>query len=207
MKKFIIGFMALAVGIAIFSMSYPLHAKKLKVGSAAPEFTLTDIDGKKHSLSDYQGKYVVLEWVNHGCPYVKKHYDTGNMQALQNEIVDKETVWLSICSSAKGRQGNLSIDEWKEVNKEKKVQSSIVLLDPKGKIGKKYGAKTTPHMYVINPEGKLIYNGAIDDRPSADKADIVGAKNYVQAALKESKEGKEVSNPSTRPYGCSVKYK
>jgi peroxiredoxin len=165
------------------------------------------VDGQKRSLQDFKGKYVVLEWVNHGCPFVKKHYDSGNMQALQKELTGQGAVWLSICSSAEGKQGNMTPAEWKTALAEKKVAATATLLDPEGTVGKTYGAKTTPHMYLIGPDGKLLYKGAIDDRPSTDKADVNGAKNYVRAAFLEAKEGKPVSESDTQAYGCSVKYK
>lgn len=178
----------------------------VKTGSAAPDFTLTDINGKSHSLSSFKGKYVVLEWVNHGCPFVKKHYETGNMQALQNEFTGKQVVWLSIASSAKGKEGYMTAAEWNAANAEHKSAATAVLLDEKGKVGKTYGAKTTPHMYIVNPDGILIYQGAIDDKASTNKGDVKGAKNYVRQALNESMAGKPVSTATTEAYGCSVKY-
>jgi peroxiredoxin len=183
------------------------EAKGPAVGKPAPGFTLTDVEGEKHSLGDYKGNYVVLEWVNHGCPFVKKHYNSGNMQALQKETTEKDVVWLSIASSAEGKQGHYTPQEWKKVNEEKKSAASAVLLDADGKVGKLYGAKTTPHMYVIDPQGVLIYKGAIDDKPTTDAEDVPGARNYVRAALEESMAGKPISEPVTEAYGCSVKYK
>jgi peroxiredoxin len=177
------------------------------VGSPAPAFTLTDTKGKQHKLADFKGKYVVLEWVNFGCPFVKKHYGSGNMQATQKKAVDKGVVWLSVCSSADGKQGHMEADEWNEQIAERKLASTAVLLDESGAVGKTYGAKTTPHMYIINPAGVLIYKGAIDDKPSTNQDDIPGARNHVLAALDESLAGKPVSMASTTPYGCSVKYK
>lgn len=181
--------------------------KEPAVGSPAPALTLTDTKGKQHNLADYKGKYVVLEWVNFGCPFVKKHYGSGNMQATQKKAVDKGVVWLSVCSSAEGKQGHMSPDDWNDEIAAKKLSSTAVLLDESGAVGKAYGAKTTPHMYIINPAGILIYKGAIDDKPSTNKDDIPGAKNYVLAALDESLAGKPVSAASTQSYGCSVKYK
>jgi peroxiredoxin len=177
------------------------------VGSPAPAFTLTDSRGKQHNLADFKGKYVVLEWVNFGCPFVKKHYGSGNMQATQKKAVDKGVVWLSVCSSAEGKQGHMDADDWNEEIADRKLASTAVLLDESGSVGKTYGAKTTPHMYVINPDGVLVYKGAIDDKPSTNKDDIPGARNHVLAALDESMAGKPVSMASTTPYGCSVKYK
>ena len=177
-----------------------------KAGDAAPNFTLPDTNGKSHSLADFKGSYVVLEWVNHGCPFVRKHYDSGNMQSLQKEFTVKGVKWLSVCSSAPGKQGNLSAEEWNKVEKEKGAAPTAVLLDPEGNVGRLYGAKNTPHMFVINPEGKIIYDGAIDSIRSPDTADIPKATNYVKTALEESMAGKLVSTASTQPYGCSVKY-
>jgi peroxiredoxin len=206
MKKNVV--MAHILGLAGAACLFTaLHAaKEASVGKPAPDFTLTDAGGAKRSLSDHKGKYVVLEWVNHGCPFVKKHYDSGNMQSLQKELTGKDVVWLSICSSAKGKQGHYSAGEWKKVAQEKGMASTAVLLDEGGTVGKTYGAKTTPHMYVVNPEGVLIYKGAIDDRPTADAADVKGAHNYVRAAVEESMSGKKVAAANTTPYGCSVKY-
>lgn len=176
-------------------------------GEAAPEFTLTDINGNTHQLSTFKGKVVVLEWINHGCPFVVKHYRAGNMQDLQREYTNKDVVWLSICSSAEGKQGYYTADEWKKLNAEKGGNATAILLDPEGTVGKLYGAKTTPHMYVINAEGTLVYQGAIDEKPSTESDDIPGAKNYVRAALDEVLAGKPVTVGQTKPYGCSVKYK
>ena len=177
------------------------------VGSPAPAFTLTDTKGKQHNLADFKGKHVVLEWVNFGCPFVKKHYDSGNMQSTQKKAVDKGVVWLSVCSSAKGKQGHMDTDDWNEEIAERKLSSTAVLIDENGAVGKSYGAKTTPHMYIINPQGVLIYKGAIDDKPSTNKSDIPNSRNYVLAALDEALAGKPVSTASTQSYGCSVKYK
>lgn len=181
--------------------------KEPAVGSPAPALTLTDTKGKQHNLADYKGKHVVLEWVNLGCPFVKKHYESGNMQATQKKAVEKGVVWLSVCSSAEGKQGHMDADDWNEEIADRKLSSTAVLLDESGAVGKTYGAKTTPHMYIVNPAGVLIYKGAIDDKPSTNKDDIPVAKNYVLAALDESLAGKPVSTASTQSYGCSVKYK
>jgi peroxiredoxin len=177
------------------------------VGAPAPALTLKDTHGKPHSLADYKGKYVVLEWTNFSCPFVRKHYDTGNMQATQRKALDKGAVWLSVNSSAEGKEGNLSPDEWNKALIKEKSAATAVLLDPDGTVGKAYGAKTTPHMFVIDPSGKLIYKGAIDDKPTTDKDDVKGAKNYVLTALDEAMGGKPVSTPSTTSYGCGIKYK
>lgn len=179
---------------------------EVTTGAAAPDFTLTDSSGTSHNLSDFKGKVVVLEWVNHGCPFVVKHYSPGNMQGLQAESTGKGVVWLSICSSAEGKQGYYTAEGWQKLNAEKGGKATAILLDPEGTVGKLYGAKTTPHMYVINAEGTLVYQGAMDDKPSTDSDDIPGAKNYVKAALDEVLAGKPVTTGQTKPYGCSVKY-
>ena len=176
------------------------------VGKPAPDFTLPDLSGKQHELSDYKGKYVVLEWVNFGCPFVKKHYGSQNMQTLQKEFVDKGVVWLSICSSAPGKQGNETPDAAKKGISKFGWAASAYLVDADGKVGKLYNAKTTPDMFVIDPEGTLIYAGAIDDRPTPKPSTVSGASNYVKAALNEATAGQAVSVPSTKPYGCAVKY-
>ncbi len=178
----------------------------LSTGSTAPDFTLPDTAGKTHSLSEYHGKYVVLEWVNPDCPFVKKHYESGNMPSLQRTYTDKGVVWLSIDSSASGKPGNYSPADLASWEKDKGAAATAVLLDPDGKVGREYGAKSTPDMYVIDPKGMLIYEGAIDSIASDDKDDIAKATNYVKAALDESMAGKPVTVPTSRAYGCSVKY-
>jgi peroxiredoxin len=178
----------------------------LAPGAGAPDFTLTDIQGKEHSLSGYKGKYVILEWTNYDCPFVKKHYGAGNMQALQKKAAADGAVWLSVCSSAPGKQGHFSLDEWKERSSAQKAAAAAILLDPDGKVGRLYDAKTTPHLFLISPEGVLLYMGGIDDKPSADPADIPGATNYLTQALEQAKAGKPVEPAATKPYGCSVKY-
>lgn len=175
-------------------------------GQAAPDFKLTDSNGNEHALTDFKGKYVVLEWVNHDCPFVRKHYDSGNMQKLQKTYTEKDVVWLSINSSAMGKEGSVTPEQANELTSTKGANPTAVLLDMDGTVGKQYDAQTTPHMYVINPDGVLIYQGAIDDTPSVDVADVQTAKNYVQAALDESMDGKPVTTGSTKAYGCSVKY-
>ena len=177
------------------------------VGKAAPDFSVTDSKGKTQSVSQYKGKTVVLEWFNPECPFVKKHYGSNNMQKLQDEFTGKGVVWLTIDSSAAGKEGNLTAEQAEKKMAEWKMKSSALLLDPDGKAGQTYGAKNTPHMFIINPEGKLIYAGAIDSKASPNPADIPSSTNYVKVALDESLAGKTVSNPTTRPYGCSVKYK
>jgi peroxiredoxin len=177
-----------------------------QVGKPAPNFSLKDLSGKEHKLSDFKGKYVVLEWVNFGCPFVRKHYGSENMQKLQKEFTDKGVVWLSICSSAPGKQGNETPDAAKKGLAKFGSDASAYLVDEDGKVGKLYNAKTTPQMFIVNPEGMLIYAGAIDDKPTPKPETVAVAKNYVKAALNEATSGNPVSIPSTKPYGCSVKY-
>lgn len=177
------------------------------VGSAAPDFSVTDSKGKTQSVSQYKGKTVVLEWFNPECPFVKKHYNSNNMQKLQDEFTGKGVVWLTINSSAAGKEGHLTAEQAEKQMTEWKMKSSALVLDPDGKAGQTYGAKNTPHMFIINPEGKLIYAGAIDSKATPNPADIPTSTNYVKAALDESMGGKPVTTASTKPYGCSVKYK
>jgi hypothetical protein len=176
------------------------------VGQPAPNFRLADINGRAVTLSDYRGKTVVLEWHNPGCPFVKKHYDSGNMQKAQAAAAQQGVVWLSINSGAPGKQGHMDGAAAKALLAKSGAKPAAYLLDPKGVVGKTYDAKTTPHMYVINGKGTLVYAGGIDDKPTANPADINGARNHVLAALGELKAGKAVSVTNSRPYGCSVKY-
>ena len=176
------------------------------VGKPAPSFDLTDVNGEHVKLASFKGKFVVLEWTNFQCPFVGKHYGSGNMQSLQKQYTEKGVVWISICSSAPGKQGNMTGEEANELIEAKGAAPSRFLLDPKGILGHKYGAKTTPHMFVIDPKGVLVYNGAIDDKPSTKQDDVVGAKNYLSAALESAMAGKKVEVAATQPYGCSVKY-
>ena len=187
----------------LITLAVAAHAD---VGQPAQNFTLKSAAGNDVSLSDFQGKVVVLEWTNPGCPFVKKHYGSGNMQKLQKEATARGVVWLSICSSAPGKQGNLSAEEAAKLTASNGSAATAYLLDENGKVGQLYGAKRTPEMYVINKEGTLVYHGAIDDKKTPDPADIPGAKNYVEAALGEVLAGKPVSAPQTEAYGCSVKY-
>jgi len=175
-------------------------------GEAAPEFTLTDSKGTSHKLSDFRGKFVVLEWLNHECPFVKKHYSGGNMQKLQQEYTAKGVVWLSIISSAPGKQGHRTGPQAEADTKDKNAAPTAVLLDPSGEVGKKYDAKTTPEMFVLDKEGKILYAGAIDSIKSTDSADIAKAENHVRQALNAALAGQPVPTPKTKPYGCSVKY-
>ena len=178
----------------------------IQTGNPAPDFTAQDTHGQTHSLAQYRGKYVVLEWHNHECPFTLKHYSSGNMQRLQREWTSRGVVWFTVISSAPGQQGYMTADQENAYVQQISAAPTAVLLDPSGQLGHLYGAKTTPHMFVINPEGVLIYDGAIDDKPTTDAADVSSARNYVSAALQESMAGKTVATPSTRPYGCSVKY-
>ena len=176
-------------------------------GKPAPDFSVKDAAGKTHTLADYKGEWLVLEWFNKDCPYVRKHYGSNNMQSLQEKYTAQDVKWLTIISSAKGKQGYHEPAEALEVGKAHNLAASApFLLDPSGTMGKAYDAKTTPHMYIINPEGVLVYAGAIDDNDSANPAVIPDSKNYVAAALDEVLAGKEVSTAATRPYGCTIKY-
>lgn len=175
-------------------------------GQAAPEFSLVDINGKVQKLSDYRGRYVVLEWFNSECPFVQKHYESGNMQALQARYSQKGVVWLGINSTSPRHSNYRDPARSQVILKEWKSAPTAFVLDPDGKVGKQYGARTTPHMYVIDPKGTLVYVGGIDDKPSISQRDIPTAKNLVAVALDESLSGKPVGTPSAMPYGCSVKY-
>jgi peroxiredoxin len=181
-------------------------AQGVRVGSPAPEFTATDSNGKPEALDQFRGKYVVLEWHNQGCPYTQKHYSSGNMQALQKEWTSKGVVWFTVISSAPGQQGYVTPGQENAYVQKMHAVPTAVLMDPAGKLGHMYNAKTTPEMFVIDPQGKLIYTGAIDDKPTPDPDDIRGANNYVSDALTEAMAGKPVATPYTRSYGCSVKY-
>lgn len=178
----------------------------LKVGESAPVIQVKDLSGKLTSVADFKGKYVVLEWHNQGCPYVKKHYKSGNMQKLQAKAKELGVLWVTVISSKEGKQGYVTLDEEKSYLAEQKATPTDVLFDTESKFATEFGAKTTPHMMVIDPKGVLIYSGAIDDKDSSDPEDVAKAKNYVLAALTESLAGRPVSVSSTRPYGCGVKY-
>lgn len=177
------------------------------IGEAVSNFTLPDLDGRNISLESFRGSYVVLEWINYECPFVVKHYATGNMQALQNRYMEKGVVWLGIGSSAPGEQGYFSPEDWKRLAAERDTSPTHILLDPAGNVGRLYRARTTPEMFVINPEGILEYMGAIDDDPTADHGNVENAHNYVKAALDALLAGEKVETTVTRPYGCTVKYK
>lgn len=197
MKKLILSF------LLIFSNT--LWA--LAPGTAAPEFDLIDQDGKTWKLSQLKGKKVVLEWYNHGCPFVRKHYDSNNMQGLQEKFKN-EVVWLTISSSVAGKQGHLvsSLQAKEQFNLDKMKSSGLLMDGTAAVVGHAYGAMTTPHMFILSEKGDVLYEGAIDDKPSADPADIAGSVNYIEQALAELKSGKKISMAKTKPYGCSVKY-
>lgn len=198
-------FLWLALPIML-GIATPAAATDLELGRTPPDFSVKDVTGKTRHLAAQKGKIVVLEWTNHECPFVRKHYDSGNMQRLQKELTAKGVIWWSVISSAPGKQGAVSAEEALAIAKERGAAPSAILLDPKGTIGQLYHAKTTPHLFVIDARGNLAYMGAIDDRPTADPQDIEGARNYVRDAVENLIAGKEVDTPSSNPYGCSIKY-
>ena len=193
--------------LALVFIAFPAMAEGVSVGQQAPDFTLKSVNGEDVKLSDYRGKTVVLEWTNHECPYVKKHYGTDNMQTLQQEVTADGGVWLTIVSSAPGHQGHTTAEEAKKIMMDAGSNETARLLDPSGSVGKSYHAMTTPHMFIIDAEGTLVYQGAIDDNSSAMPETVDSAKNYVRAALADLKAGNAVQMAETKPYGCSVKYK
>jgi peroxiredoxin len=192
------------VTAVLLALSIPVWA--VRVGEPAPDFTATDSNGQSHTLSAYRGKFVVLEWHNRECPYTHKHYASGNMERLQQKWTAQGVEWFTVISSAPGKQGYVTADEENAYVRQVHAAPTAVLLDPQGKLGRLYEAKTTPHMFVIDPNGTLIYDGAIDDKPTTDASDIATAHNYVDAALTAAMAGQPVQVPVTRPYGCSVKY-
>ena len=193
------------LGISLLAIAGVSQAA-LKPGDAAPDFNAVDSNGNKVTLSELRGHYVVLEWTNNECPFVKKHYGSGNMQGLQKTYTGKGYRWYSIISSAPGKQGHVSAAKANELTSSRGAAPTGVILDESGAIGKAYDARTTPHMFIINPEGKLVYLGGIDSVPSTDQADIAGATNYVKAAFDAIEAGKPVAVPVSQPYGCGVKY-
>ena len=195
-----------SIGVFVAAAGLAWAGAGSALAAPAAEFSLPDTQGKEHSLSSYAGKVVVLEWLNFGCPFVKKHYDSKNMQALQKDYTAKGVVWLSIVSSAPGKQGHYPPEKLEAALTERGAQPTAALLDSKGAVGRLYGAKTTPHMFVIDAKGALAYAGAIDDAPSTDVDDVAGARNYVREAVDALLAGKRVKKASTKPYGCSVKY-
>lgn len=184
-----------------------LPAQSARVGAPAPQFTAPDSAGRMQTLAQYRGKYVVLEWHNQGCPYTRKHYSSGNMQQLQKTWTSKGVVWFTVISSAPGQQGYVTAGEENNFLEQMHASPTAALLDPDGQIGRLYGAKTTPEMFIIDPQGQLIYEGAIDNRPTPDASDIKGAENYVSQALSSAMSGKPVPLAYTHSYGCSVKYR
>jgi peroxiredoxin len=192
--------------VALVLCALPPLVSAAKVGEAAPDFTGTASNGKTFHLADYRGKYVVLEWHNNGCPYVRKQYNSGNMQHLQKQWTGQGVVWFTILSSAPGKQGYVTASEENDYMAKEQAAPTAALLDPTGDIGHLYDAKTSPHMFVINPQGVVIYDGAIDDKPTIELSDVPGATNYVSLALEQAMAGKAVVTAATRPYGCSVKY-
>jgi peroxiredoxin len=196
-----------AVALAPIGLCWPAPAwAAAKVGTTAPAFSAKATNGTTVSLADSRGRIVVLEWTNHDCPYVRKHYDTGNMQALQKEAAAQDAVWLTIISSAPGTQGHVSASRADELTATRNAGPTAVLLDPTGVVGQAYGATNTPHMYVVDKSGTLVYAGAIDDRPTSRRSDVQGAHNFVRAALASVAAGQPVKTPVTRAYGCTVKY-
>ena len=179
----------------------------VNIDQAAPQFGLVNSAGEQVNLADYKGKYVILEWTNHLCPYVKKHYESNNMQDLQKKYTEQDVVWLSIISSAPGKQGHVSPEKADMLTSDRGAAPTHVLFDPEGTVGKMYAAKTTPHMYIIDPQGTLRYAGAIDSIKSANPADIAKADNYLEMGMSALLSGEQVSKKLTPPYGCSVKYK
>jgi peroxiredoxin len=195
-----------AAALAGFGIAGANPAMQAKIGAPAPAFSLTDSSGKAVSLADFKGKTVVLEWTNHDCPYVRKHYGGNNMQALQKKWTAQGVVWLSLISSEPGSQGHVTAEEANKLTKDRGAAPTAVLFDPKGDVGHAYGARTTPHMYVITGNGTLAYMGGIDDKATTRLEDLKTAKNFVDLALSEVAQGKPVSITTSRPYGCSIKY-
>jgi len=172
----------------------------------APDFTLTDTNGRTHRLADYSGRTVVLEWLNYECPFVRKHYGAGNMQTLQERYTERGVVWLAIVSNAPGEQGHYPNAQMNRMAADRNAHQTAILMDPTGVVGRAYGARTTPHMFVIDRAGEIVYNGAIDDRPSPSPGSLRGARNYVAEALDAVLAGRRVPTARTQPYGCNVKY-
>jgi peroxiredoxin len=203
MRRFII----FSILFALVALESPLLILAAKVGQPAPDFTGTASNNQTYHLADYRGKFVVLEWHNNGCPYTQKHYKSGNMQKLQKQWTAQGVVWFTIISSAAGKQGYVDANGENAYISKMGAAPTAALLDPAGAIGHSFDAKTTPEMIVINPQGVIIYDGAIDNRPTDDVKDVLGATNYVNLALGQALAGRAVETAATRPYGCSVKYK
>lgn len=191
----------------LWGMAASVSLAAPQIGQPAPDFTAEDTNGETITLSELAGQTVILEWTNHQCPFVGKHYSSGNMQTLQKETTADGVVWLSIISSAAGEQGYVTAAEANELTESRDAAPTAVILDPEGEIGQLYAARTTPHMYIIDEEGTLQYMGAIDSIPSAQISDLESAENYVRTALAALEAGEAVSPPATQPYGCTVKYK
>jgi len=200
--------LALTITAGLFTPETPRRddVPNVDTSDRAADFTLVDTYGTTHRLSDYHGKYVVLEWLNYDCPFVRKHYGSGNMQRLQKKYTEKGVVWLSIVSSAPGKQGHFPPDEMNNRTAQHGGAQTAVLLDTDGVVGRRYSARTTPHMFVIDPTGHRIYEGAIDDKPTTDTEDIDTATNFVGQALDQAMAGEPVTVTARRPYGCAVKY-
>lgn len=203
-RRMLVTMLASSAAISLLAIA-PSHAEP-KVGAPAPAFSAVNSEGKTVNLNDYRGKTIVLEWTNDGCPYVRKHYGSGNMQALQKKWTEQGVVWLSVISSPPGEQGFADGARANSLTSERKATPTAVLLDPKQKVARAYGATVTPHMYIIKPDGALAYAGGIDDKATTRTADVKDARNFVDEALAELKAGKPVSNSATRAYGCTVKY-
>ena len=196
-----------AAALLSANLALPSIAREgLQIGQPAPDFTARDSGGREVALSSFKGKAVVLEWTNHDCPYVRKHYGTGNMQALQKEATGQGVVWLTIASSPPGTQGHVNGLEAEKLTADRNAAPTAVLLDPEGRVGRMFGATATPHMYVIDKAGALAYMGAIDDKPTTNRDDVPAARNYVREALQQIAAGQPVKTTSTRAYGCSIKY-
>lgn len=201
-REWMIGSGALALMPAL---ALPARARALN-NAPAPDFSVKDASGKVRSLAQFRGQTLVLEWTNHDCPFVRKHYGSGSMQALQREAAEAGVAWLSVISSGPGQQGHVTGAQAQALTEQRKAAPSAVVLDPMGVMGRAYGAKTTPHMFVINAQGILVYQGGIDDQPTSNPADLAKAKNYVRAALADVAAGRSVAIATSTPYGCSVKY-
>ena len=209
MKKLALFLLTLIFGFAVINItadSDNSSSTNAVVGEKAPDFEVMDANGEMHQLSDYEGQYVILEWLNHGCPYIRKHYDGNNMQRLQEKYTDQGVVWLSVVSSAPGEQGYMEPEEARESIDKYDASPTAILLDTEGEMGQSYGARVTPHMYIIDKKGVLRYNGAIDDKPTPRASSLEGAYNYIEAAMSSLMNGEKVEMKSTTPYGCSVKY-
>lgn len=209
MKKLIILFSLIIVAFMVINFTSGKEENvtdSAVVGEPAPDFEVVDASGEMHSLSDYEGQYVILEWLNHGCPFIQKHYNGNNMQQLQKKYTEEDVVWLSVISSAPGTQGYMEPEEALQSIEEQGGSPSAILLDPDGTMGHAYDARVTPHMFIIDPDGILRYNGAIDDQPSARPNTLKGAHNYIDAAMTSLRNGEEVEVKTNTPYGCTVKY-